>query len=336
MKQKSINVTSDKTKTYLELAERIIGGNTPHENVYSAIAHLPVAETYSLLPGANLLREHFFGGGIHLCTICNGKSGRCSEDCKFCAQSSHYATDASVYPLMEKEKLVAMGKEISRTPTNRFSIVTTGRQLGDREAGDVAEALREVNEFGIRTCASLGILNNDALSVLKKAGVGRYHHNLETAQSHFPSTCTTHSYQDRVDTINRAKSFGLSVCAGGIFGIGETDDQVLELALALKQLNVDSIPLNFLVAIPGTPLEKRSQLSPLACLKIIALFRYILPEKEIIICGGREANLKALHPMVFYAGASGIMTGNYLTAEGRSLESDLEMLSQLGLTVRDK
>ena len=200
----------------------------------------------------------------------------------------------------------------------------------------MAAALKKTKEFGIETCASLGILNDHALKTLRAGEVNRYHHNLETAESHFSNTCTTHSYQDRLDTIRRAKAHGFSICAGGVFGIGENDDQVLELAFALKDLNVDAVPLNFLVPIPGTPLEKESALSPLACLKIVALFRYVMPEKEIIICGGREANLKALHTLVFYAGASGIMTGNYLTATGRSLESDLEMIAQLGLSVRKR
>ena len=235
---------------------------------------------------------------------------------------------------MEKETLVDLGAQVAQTPTHRFSIVTTGRRLEAREVNKVAEALQTINQFNVRTCASLGILTEDALKTLRSAGIDRYHHNLETAQSHFPNTCTTHSYEDRVDTIQRAKALGFSVCAGGILGIGETLDQVLELAVALKALDVDAVPLNFLVPIPGTPFADRPTISPLACLKIIALFRYVMPDKEIIICGGREANLKALHPLVFYAGASGIMTGNYLTAPGRSLEDDLEMIFQLGLTPR--
>jgi biotin synthase len=334
LKKVKPSTLNKKQNIFLRLAEDIIEGDSPDVKMYEAIARLPVAHTFSLLPGANMLREHYFGKTVHLCTICNGKSGRCSEDCKFCAQSSHYNTDASVYPLMGKEKLVEAGKQVAQTSADRFSIVTTGRHLGDREVKKVADALKEVKNFGINTCASLGILEADAFVTLKAAGIDRYHHNLETAQSFFSNACTTHQYQDRVDTIKRAKAHGFSVCAGGIFGVGETNDQVLELALALKALNVDAVPLNFLVPIPGTPLGSESQLSPLDCLKIIALFRYVIPDKEIIICGGREANLKALHPFVFYAGASGIMTGNYLTATGRSVESDLELISQLGLSVR--
>jgi biotin synthase len=323
-------------KDYIRLADRIKGGATPTPEEYRALSDVPEAEVMRMLPGADLLREHAFGGGVHLCTICNGKSGRCSEDCRFCAQSGHYRTDASAYPLMEEKKLAQIGTTIATTPVNRFSIVTTGRGLPADEVGRVARALERVKAAGIETCASLGVLGKDALEVLRSAGVSRYHHNLETAGSHFAEVCTTHSFEDRVETIRQAKHAGLSVCAGGIFGIGETDAQVLEMALTLRELSVDAVPINFLVPMPGTPFEELPRLSPLRCLKIIALFRYVLPSAEVIICGGREDNLKELHPLVFFAGASGIMTGNYLTATGRRLEDDLALIDRLGFSIRKK
>lgn len=323
-------------KKIITLAEGIIAGNSPSRETLTALAKLPEADVFSMMAGADLLREHYFGKGVHLCTICNGKSGRCSEDCRFCAQSAHYETDAPSYPLMDKEALVAGGECAARSGIHRYSVVSTGKGLGTVEVKKVAEALSEVARLAIDTCASLGILTPKDFDILRAAGVGRYHHNLETAESYFQQTCTTHRYQDRVATVRAAKAAGLSVCSGGIFGIGETDEQVLELALALQDLNVDAVPLNFLVPIPGTPLGKATPLTPLRCLKIIAIFRFVLLDKEILICGGREATLKELHPLVFYAGASGIMTGNYLTAAGRCLESDLEMLTHLGMTVRRK
>ena len=162
----------------------------------------------------------------------------------------------------------------------------------------------------------------------------RYHHNLETSESFFPSICTTHSYKERVDTIMTARELGLSLCVGGLFGMGETDEQVFELAMAIRELDVDSVPINFLTPIKGTKLENSRELSPLRCLKIIALFRYALPDKDILICGGREENLGELHPFVFYAGASGLMTGNYLTTKGRTYKQDLKMIEDLGFAVR--
>jgi biotin synthase len=323
-------------KSFLSLAEDIIDGRKPGHDVYRQLSEVPDADVMKMLPGADLLREHTFGNQVELCTICNGKSGRCSEDCRFCAQSSHYSTRVDTYPLMAEEKLFEIGTAISGTPVNRFSIVTTGRGLPSDEVARVAGALQRVGSHGTLTCASLGVLEEKELRILRDAGVDRYHHNLEAAGSLFPEVCTTHSFEARVETIRRAKQLGFSVCAGGIFGIGETDTQVLELALTLRDLSVDAVPVNFLVPIPGTPFEGTSPLTPLRCLKIIALFRYVLPTTEIIICGGREANLKDLHPLVFFAGASGIMTGNYLTAAGRKPEDDLETIQRLGLTVKRK
>jgi biotin synthase len=323
-------------KTFFLLAEKIIEGYTPTPEEYRELSETPDAEVMRMLSGADLLRENAFGREVQLCTICNGKSGRCSEDCRFCAQSGHYQTDASTYPLMEEETLVDIGANIAASPVNRFSIVTTGRGLPADEVARVARALEKVKSAGIETCASLGVLGEEEIEMLRAAGVGRYHHNLETAGSHFAKICTTHSFDHRVETIRQAKRAGLTVCSGGIFGIGETDAQVLEMALTLKELSVDAVPVNFLVPIPGTPFEGFPGLSPLRCLKIIALFRYVLPAAEVIVCGGREDNLKELHPLVFLAGASGIMTGNYLTAAGRRLEDDLALIERLGFSVRKK
>jgi biotin synthase len=314
----------------MRVAEDIVAGKHPDMETLKALARFPEGDVFQLISGADLIREHHFGKAVHLCTICNAKSGRCREDCRFCAQSAHYPTDSPAYELLEHQQLVAGGKAAAQSPIHRYSIVTTGKGLGSAEVAKIASALGEVREGGMETCASLGILGPNEFHILKRAGVTRYHHNLETAKSHFPNVCTTHRYEDRIETVRAAKAAGLEVCSGGIFGIGESDEQALELALTLSDLAVDAVPLNFLVPIPGTPFQVGANLTPLRCLKIIALFRFVLPDTPILICGGREANLKALHPLVFYAGASGIMTGNYLTTSGRSLESDLAMLEMVG------
>ena len=323
-------------RALLELAEAAIEGNIPGRDIFEELADTPEREVLSLMAGADLIRTHFFGNAIHLCTIVNGKSGRCSEDCAFCAQSSAAVTDAPVYPLRSSDELRETGRRAALTPVHRYSVVTSGRGLPRREVAVVAAALSGLDAEGIGACASLGILDDDALQLLKEAGVGRYHHNLETAESHFDRLCTSHSYNERVATVLAAKQAGLSVCSGGVFGTGETDRQVLELAWALKALDVDAVPLNFLVPIPGTRLAHAAPQSPLRCLKIIALFRYVLPDKELIVCGGRERNLRELHPLIYYAGASGVMTNNYLTTKGRSLDEDLALLERLGLEVRKK
>ncbi|HMK65984.1 MAG TPA: biotin synthase BioB [Thermodesulfobacteriota bacterium] len=322
-------------KKYLSFAEEVIENRRPEGEIYKEILNTPDREIVGLLNGADLIRNRFFGDEVHLCTICNGKSGRCSEDCRFCAQSGFYTTDAPVFPLMDEAGLREGGLRAAETPINRYAIVTTGRGLPGKEVRVVAEALEKISG-PIGKCASLGVLNEKDLAMLRSSGVTRYHHNLETSRSYFSEVCTTHSYDERVQTILRAKKLGMQICSGGIFGIGETDAQILELALDLRELDVNAVPINFLLPIKGTPYEAISRLTPLKCLKIIALFRYVLPDKEIIICGGRVQNLQDLHPMVFYAGASAIMTGNYLTREGRTLEKDLEMIEWLGLKTRKK
>jgi biotin synthase len=323
-------------KEFLLLAEDIINNRPPENDTYKEILLAPDNEIIGILNGADMIRDRYFGKEIHLCTICNGKSGRCSEDCRFCSQSAFYSTDAPIYPIMKKEELVKGGIHASGTPINRYSIVTTGKGLPTKEVKAVAEAMSEIDGSKIGRCASLGILDEDDLMVLKEAGVNRYHHNLEASKGYFNEVCTTHTYEERANTILSAKNLGMEVCAGGIFGIGETDGHILELALDLRRLDADSIPINFLIPIKGTPFETMHNLTPLKCLKIIALFRYVLPDREIIICGGREQNLGELHPMIFYAGASGIMTGNYLTREGRTLDKDLDMIHSLGFKTRKK
>ncbi len=320
----------------LTLAEEIIGGGTPDNKRYRELLATPDNEIFGMLCGADMVRDYYFGREIHLCTICNGKSGRCSEDCGFCSQSVFARTDAPVYPLMEKEGLIEGGLHASETVVNRYSIVTTGKRLPRKEVRAVADAMAELDSRKVGKCVSLGTLESEDFQILKEAGVSRYHHNLETSRTYFSKICSSHTYEERVNTIIAAKEAGLSVCSGGIFGVGEGDDHIFELALYLRKLDVDSVPINFFSPIKGTALESFHRLTPLGCLKIIAFFRFFLPDKEIIICGGREANLGELHPLIFYAGASGIMTGNYLTTEGRTLEKDLETIDHLGFTIREK
>jgi len=323
------------SKQFVNLAEKIIDGYIPDIEEYRTIMSTPDNHVFHIVAGADLLRDTYLGRSIHLCTICNGKSGRCTEDCAFCSQSRISKVNSPIYPLLPKDELKQGALDAYNTPINRYSIVTSGKRLSRNEVRKVAEAISELDQNPLDYCVSLGTLGHVDFDILKDAGITRYHHNLETSRSHFKEVCSTHNYDERIETIHSAKRQGLSVCAGGIFGVGEKDEQVLELALTLKELDVDAIPINFLTPIKGTPLEKANNLTPLSCLKIIALFRYVLPKKEIIICGGRENNIRHLHPMVFYAGASGVMTGNYLTTKGRSLKDDLEMLEELKLRVRE-
>ncbi|MDY6833003.1 MAG: biotin synthase BioB [Thermodesulfobacteriota bacterium] len=319
-----------------DIARRIQAGDIPDDDTLLSLIRMPDDRTFLLFPGADLLREHFFGTSVHLCVICNGKSGRCSEDCAFCSQSVRARAGIDAYPLMSETDLAEPGRRLESTPVNRYSVVTSGRGLSSAEVSAVSRALAAIDTTAVSTCASLGILDPGQLAMLRDTGVTRYHHNLESAESFFANVCTTHTYEERVQTVKAAKAAGLSVCCGGIFGLGETDDQVAELAFALRDLDVDSVPVNFLVPIRGTALEAPPRLSPLRCLRIIAFLRHVLPDKEIIVCGGRVHNLGELHPLVFYAGASGVMTGDYLTTSGRNLADDLALINTLGMTPRAK
>jgi biotin synthase len=289
-----------------------------------------------LFYGASQIRDHYHGRGAKLCAIVNAKSGRCPEDCAFCAQSVHHQSQVETYPLMEPHEILLRAQEAKAMGARRFALVTSGKALTEKELEQAAQAIRLIkDEAGLIPCASLGMLTKKAALQLKEAGLNRYHHNLETACSFFPSICTTHAYGEDLDTLRTAKETGLQVCSGGIFGLGESPEQRLELAYTLKEQGVDSVALNFLNPIAGTPLEKAAPLAPLEQLRFVALFRFILPDKDIRICGGREYGLRDLHPLVLWAGASGIMIGNYLTTKGRDHLADLQMIKDLGLEKHD-
>ncbi len=317
---------------FYNLACAVASGHLPTQDELDRLLSLPYTQVTSLFPGADMLRAKHFGKKISLCAITSAKSGKCSEDCAFCAQSAHHRTGDG-YPLRNWMELAETGKSIAGRTIKRFSMVTSGRSASFDEIQEIVRAIRELDGHNVLTCASLGILKAGDFDRLKKAGLKRYHHNLETAPGFFPNICTTHNIADRIRTVQAAKKAGLSVCSGGVFGIGETDVQVVELARTLRDLDVDAVPVNFLVPVPGTTLENLPGVTPLRCLKIISLMRYIIPDREIIICGGRMENLHELHPFVFMAGASGIMTGNYLTRQGRTLDEDTRLIKDLGLAI---
>jgi len=287
-----------------------------------------------LLARANLIREHFHGSRIDLCAIINAKSGKCTEDCSFCAQSGHHRAAAAAYPLMGKAKITAAAKKARDSGVHRSSIVTSGKGISGKEAFKrLCDTVHDLSCLdGLLPCASLGILTKTQFAGLRLAGPKRYHHNLEAAKSVFPAVYTTHTYDDRVQTVRMAREAGLELCCGGIMGLGETPLQRLELALALRELDVASVPLNFLSPIAGTPLAKQPLMPPLEILKTIALFRCILPDRELRICGGREVNLRSLQPFIYIAGANGVMVGNYLTTKGRDFRTDTQELKDLVFT----
>jgi len=310
-----------------KLAERCQDGDCPTEEEALGILSARGAELSAIFAGAHWLRENHFGNRAELCSIINAKSGRCPENCAFCAQSAHHQTDTPVYGLKSVSEILAGARQAEREGSHCYGIVTSGTRISPGpEMEQILTALRRIREeTRIAPSASLGILDRETADMLAAAGCVTYHHNLETARSFFPQICTSHDYEDDVQTVRLAKDAGMKVCCGGIFGLGESLSQRIELGLTLRELEVDSIPINFLNPIEGTPLAGRRQLSPMDCLRIIALFRYLMPDRTISVCGGREPNLREYQSWIFMAGASGTMVGNYLTTSGRNREIDLQM-----------
>jgi len=290
----------------------------------------------ALLRTAGAVRQAHKGNYVNTCGITNAKSGRCPEKCSFCSQSAHFETDAPAYAIKDADTIAAEARSAFDMGVREFSIVMSGRAVErEPELAVLEHAFQRIRaETGMQTCASLGLMRRDHLARLQSAGMQSMHHNLETARSFHAEIVATHSYDDEVDTIKAAKSLGMYVCSGGIFGMGETWAQRVELAMDLRELDVDSVPVNFLNARPGTPLQGRKELNPTDCLKIIALLRLVMPTKDVIVCGGRELNLEDEQRNMFHAGANGVMLGNYLTTAGQTVALDHALMAEQGMVIR--
>lgn len=325
------------TREIDDLIAKVAAGEAPSDSDGLAILKASGALLTRIFSGAHALRERHFGDRAELCSIINAKSGRCAENCAFCAQSAHARTDAPVYPLKPTAEIVAGARQALAEGSHCYGIVTSGTRVKPgAEFEGILQALDEIRQLGgIDPSASLGILDRETARQLAAAGCATYHHNLETARSFFPEICTTHDYEEDVTTVRVAKEAGMKVCCGGIFGLGESLAQRVELARTLRELEVDSVPLNFLNPVPGTRLEGARHLMPMDCLRIIALFRYFLPDRRISVCGGRETNLRELQSWIFMAGASGTMVGNYLTTKGRDRDTDLQMFQDVEVSLSE-
>jgi biotin synthase len=318
-----------------DMTEKVLDGGVLASDEALRLSAVTGPDLCQLFVEASRIRERFKGNTASLCSIINAKSGRCPENCAFCAQSSAHTTNTQVYPLVDEEELVRCAHSAEQNGARCYGIITSGTGIKPgTELEKICRAVRRIkDETGIDPSCSLGILDVETALLLKQAGMVTYHHNLETSRSFFPSICTTHDYQDDVDTIRAVKQAGLKACCGGIFGLGENFEHRVEMAETLRELCVDTVPINFLNPVEGTRLADADFLTPMECLKIIALFRFMLPEKDLTVCGGRERNLRELQSWIFLAGASGMMTGNYLTTPGRDPEQDRQMLSDLELSI---
>jgi len=318
-----------------KLGEKVLNGKDISFEEALALENVQGTDIYFLLAYASKIRENFNGSKVDLCSIVSARTGGCKENCAFCAQSAHYHTGVKTELNLNEEDIVAKAKAMELSGAHHFDIVTSGKgyTLTDPEFQQILKIFHRLRkEIEIELCACLGVIGEKEAQALKHAGVSRYNHNLESAESFFPNIVTTHSYEERVQTIKAVKRVGMEVCCGGIIGIGETFSQRLELAYALQELEVDSVPINILNPIPGTPLEGAKPLAPLEIIKNLAIFRLILPKPNIRFAGGRETNLGNLQVLGLLAGLNGMLIGNYLTTPGQSIETDFAMLNSLELS----
>lgn len=316
-----------------DVLQSVLSGAHLQPDAVSGLLTVKGADLWDLFAAAGRVRSHFRGESVDICSIVNAKSGACSEDCSYCAQSVHHSTGVSVYPLISVDSMAKAATSAKANGAKRFCIVTSGRGIDSpADLENIAEGIKRVRDIGLSPCATLGTLTRDQLSFLKNAGLHRYHHNIETSRDYFPKICTTHAFDERIEVLDNARALGLSSCSGGILGMGESMEDRIKMAFTLRELDVDSIPINFLMPIMGTPLEDVAAITPLDALHALALFRLILPRKEIRVCAGRGTALGSLHPLIFAAGADGFMIGNYLTTSGLEPDEDLKMVRDLGLT----
>jgi biotin synthase len=307
------------------------------EEARRLIHHTSGPELEALLDRASAVRAAVHGDEVSLCGITNAKSGSCAEDCGFCSQSARFeGAEAPVYALLPADEIVAQAKAAEAAGAREFSIVCSGtRTSRESELRTLEDAVaRMKRETAVEPCASLGLMRAPELARLKAAGLEHYHHNLETARSHFENVCTTHTYDEQLETIRAAKALGLQLCSGGILGMGETPEQRVELAETIRDVGVDCVPINFLNPRPGTPMAHLRAITPGECLAAVAVFRLMMPAAHIFVMGGREVNLGEHQHLVFRAGANGTMVGNYLTSAGGTPRSVVGMIREQGLEVR--
>ncbi|MCY7771884.1 biotin synthase BioB [Bacillus haynesii] len=318
---------------WMELAERVLDGGEVTEKEALSILECPDDEVLLLMHAAFQIRKRYYGKKVKLNMIMNAKSGLCPENCGYCSQSSISKAPIDSYRMVDKTTLLEGAKRAHDLNIGTYCIVASGRGPSNREVNQVVDAVKEIKEtYGLKVCACLGLLKPEQAERLKEAGVDRYNHNINTSKTNHSNITTSHTYDDRVNTVETAKKSGMSPCSGVIVGMKETKQDVVDMAKSLKALDADSIPVNFLHAIDGTLLEGVNELNPLYCLKVLALFRFINPTKEIRISGGREVNLRSLQPLGLYA-ANSIFVGDYLTTAGQNETEDHKMLHDLGFEV---
>lgn len=319
------------------LAERVLAGDTPLFDEALAVLTAPDEELLELLAAAYRIRSHHFGNTVKLNYLINAKSGLCAEDCSYCSQSRISTAPIDRYPMLQEDEMVAQAEHAVSLKATTCCIVTSGRRPTMRELTHVAGVVRTIKgrHPNLRLCVCLGMLNEEEARLLKDAGADRYNHNLNTSASHYEDICTTHTHAERVDTVQAVVQAGMSPCSGIIVGMGESLEDLVQVAYHLREIGAHSIPINTLIPVPGTPLEQGARhLNPRFCLKVLCLFRFVCPDREIRVSAGREVHFRSLQPLSLYA-ANSIFIGDYLTTEGQSAQMDWAMIEDLGFVIED-
>lgn len=324
---------SELNQQFVSLAHHVLAGKAINKKQALDLLQTPDEQLLDLLSAAYLIRRHYFGNKVKLNMIINAKSGMCAEDCGYCSQSSVSEAPVEHYPLVDKERILAGAQEALQRKAATYCIVLSGRKPSKKEVATLADVVREITTTtSLKICCCAGLVSQEDADLLAAAGVHRFNHNLNTSEHHYEEICHTHTFKDRVDTIHHVQEAGISPCSGCIVGMGESMQDVVDVAFELRDLDVDSIPVNYLNPIDGTPLEGVRLLDPRYCLKVLAMFRFVNPSKEIRISGGREVNLRSLQSMGLYA-ANSIFVGDYLTTDGQGPASDWQMIEDLGFEI---
>jgi biotin synthase len=315
---------------FQQLADKALQGILPEREELRQVLNAPDEQLPEVLSAAFRVRHHYYGKRVQIHVLQNAKSGLCPEDCHYCSQSSVSEAPIDRYTFMSKEQLVESARKAKEAGAVRFCIVNSGRGPTNKEIDEITAAVREIRaRTGMNICCSLGLMSEEKTRTLAAAGVGRVNHNLNTSREYHAEIVTTHTYEDRLATIENVKSAGIGTCSGGIIGMGESDDDIINLALTLRSMDIDSIPVNFLNSIPKTPFAEKRELTPQRCLKTLCLFRFVNPSKEIRVAGGREVNLRSLQPLSLYP-ANSMFVNGYLTTPGQEASDAHQMIRDLG------
>jgi biotin synthase len=315
------------------LAELSLAGHVLERAAARAVLAAPDSEILEQLAAAYRVRRHYWGNRVRLHFLLNAQSGLCPEDCHYCSQSKVSTADIEQYPMLATERILEAADRAAALKAGTFCLVISGRAPGERVFDKVLDAVREIRaRHALKICVCLGLLSEDHTRRLAEAGVETVNHNLNTSERHYEAICGTHGFSDRVLTVRNVQAARIKTCSGGIVGMGESDDDIIDLALTLREMDVKSVPVNFLIPIPGTPLEATHELDPRRCLRVLCLFRLLLPSQEIRIAGGREVHLRSLQPLGLYP-ANSMFVGDYLTTPGQAPRADFEMIRDMGFVL---